>query len=201
MQYFDQILYWLSAGLQIPVIVAVIWFLLQSLGLTGSLYGLYINRLRLKNKINKELEELNSENVFHLRNHIPQENQILSAKSILRLLDQGLTDIHREKVLNDFEMACQKDLDKSRTLSKMGPILGLMGTLIPMGPALAGLASGDIATMSQQMQVAFNTTVLGLVIGSIGFLSLQFKQRWYAEDLHNLEFIYSLISESDAQKK
>jgi len=78
----------------------------------------------------------------------------------------------------------------------MGPILGLMGTLIPMGPALAGLSAGDIASMSQQMQIAFNTTVLGLVIGCIGYLLLQTRQRWYAEDLNLLEFIYSLMDEN-----
>ena len=53
----------------------------------------------------------------------------------------------------------------------MGPVLGLMGTLIPMGPALVGLSSGDIASMAYNMQVAFATTVVGLVIGAIGTLT------------------------------
>ena len=46
-------------------------------------------------------------------------------------------------MLADFEMACEKDLAAVKTLARIGPILGLMGTLIPMGPALVGLASGD----------------------------------------------------------
>ena len=58
-----------------------------------------------------------------------------------------------------------------------------MGTLIPMGPALAGLASGDIASMAYNMQIAFATTVVGLVAGAVGFLTQQVKQRWYLQDM------------------
>ncbi len=72
-------------------------------------------------------------------------------------------------------------------------MLGLMGTLIPMGPALVGLASGDIATMAQNMQVAFATTVVGIFVGGIGYVTQLVKQRWFVEDLNNLEFISKLI--------
>ena len=33
-------------------------------------------------------------------------------------------------------------------LTRVGPMLGLMGTLIPLGPALAGLAAGDMQGMA-----------------------------------------------------
>ena len=85
-----------------------------------------------------------------------------------------------------------KELSTPKTLGKLGPILGLMGTLIPMGPALAGLAQGDIASMAYNMQVAFATTVIGLVISAIGFIVLQMRQRWLFQDLTNLEYIAQL---------
>ena len=78
------------------------------------------------------------------------------------------------------------------TIAKIGPMLGLMGTLIPMGPALVGLSTGDIASMAYNMQVAFATTVIGLFSAAIGFVVLQCKQRWYARDLAALEFVASL---------
>ena len=83
---------------------------------------------------------------------------------------------------------------------RLGPILGLMGTLIPMGPALAGLASGDIASMAYNMQIAFATTVVGLVAGAVGFLTQQVKQRWYLQDMTNLEFIAELLNENRTTK-
>ena len=80
-------------------------------------------------------------------------------------------------------------------MTKMGPMLGLMGTLIPMGPALAGLASGDIASMAYNMQVAFATTVVGLFISATGFVTQQIKQRWDLQDMINLEFFTELLKE------
>ncbi len=103
------------------------------------------------------------------------------------------TVLYREKQLSNFEIACQKELATSQNLAKLGPVLGLMGTLIPMGPALVGLASGDIASMASNMQVAFSTTVIGLLIGAVGFVVMQVKRRWYAEDMNNLEYISELV--------
>ena len=78
---------------------------------------------------------------------------------------------------------------------KIGPMLGLMGTLIPMGPALVGLATGDIGSMAYNMQVAFATTVVGIVIGAIGFITLQVKQRWVADDMNILEYVVESLNE------
>ena len=95
-----------------------------------------------------------------------------------------------------FEQTCKKDLSTSQTLARLGPILGLMGTLIPMGPALVGLAAGDIASMASNMQVAFSTTVIGLLTGAVGFVVQQIKKRWYAADMQNLEFVAELLLEN-----
>jgi biopolymer transport protein ExbB/TolQ len=76
----------------------------------------------------------------------------------------------------------------------MGPMLGLMGTLIPMGPALVGLSTGDIASMAYNMQVAFATTVVGLFSAAIGFITGQVKTRWYRHDSVNLQFLADLLA-------
>ena len=52
---------------------------------------------------------------------------------------------------------------------QLGPILGLLGTLIPLGPGLAALGSGDIVTLVEALTVAFDTTVTGLVIGVLAY--------------------------------
>ena len=100
-----------------------------------------------------------------------------------------------QRLLANFEIEADKDLATSKTLTKLGPILGLMGTLIPMGPALVGLSTGDIGSMAYNMQVAFATTVIGLVAGAVGFLTQQVKQRWYLQDMTNLEFVAELLNE------
>lgn len=83
----------------------------------------------------------------------------------------------------------------------MGPVLGLMGTLIPMGPALVGLSTGDIASMAYNMQVAFATTVVGLFSSAIGFITQQVKQRWYMQDLNRLEYVSEVMDGVEGYEK
>ena len=112
------------------------------------------------------------------------------------MLETGKSQAHRQRLLADYEIMADKDLAISKTLSKMGPMLGLMGTLIPMGPALVGLSTGDISSMAYNMQVAFATTVVGLFAAAIGFITQQVKQRWYLQDMTHLEFLAELLNEN-----
>ena len=120
---------------------------------------------------------------------------------IHRIIEMKDSPAHVQRLLADFEIAADKDLAISKTLTKMGPMLGLMGTLIPMGPALVGLSTGDIASMAYNMQVAFATTVVGLVIAAVGVITLQVKQRWYAREMNDLEYLYKVISRQTAEKE
>ncbi len=70
-----------------------------------------------------------------------------------------------------------------------------------MSPALVGLSTGDIAGMSYNMQVVFATTVVGLVISGVGLVSLQFKQRWYAKDVNNLDYVSRKLIEKHGSMK
>ena len=98
-----------------------------------------------------------------------------------------------ERLVANYEVDAAKELAASRMLVKLGPMLGLMGTLIPMGPALVGLATGDISSMAYNMQVAFATTVVGMLIAAVGVLTVQVRQRWYARELNNLEYVRQLL--------
>ena len=79
-------------------------------------------------------------------------------------------------MISNFENEAEKDIATSKLLAKVGPVLGLIGTLIAMSPALTGLSTGDISKMASNMQVVFATTVVGLVISLVGLVTLQFKQ-------------------------
>jgi biopolymer transport protein ExbB/TolQ len=64
-----------------------------------------------------------------------------------------------------------------------------MGTLIPLSPALAGLAQGDVEQLSTNLRVAFSVTVLGLLVGAVAFVISLVRDRLYGQDLSDLEFI------------
>jgi len=93
------------------------------------------------------------------------------------------------KRLAEYDYRSLKRLERTRILVRFGPALGLMGTLIPLSPALAGLADGDVATLSDNLRVSFSVTVAGLLIGGIAFAISLVRDRLYAQDLSDLEYV------------
>lgn len=100
----------------------------------------------------------------------------------------------KEKVLDDFQLEFERRVRRLQVGVRLGPLLGLIGTLIPLGPAMLALSSGDISTLSQRLVVAFTTTVLGLMIGGIAFTVATFRRSWYSQDINDLEFLLNRIS-------
>jgi biopolymer transport protein ExbB/TolQ len=188
-------LYWLSTGLLVPVIVLLLIFFVRSLLLGGSFYGHFINRNRNNQEIKKQLNSNNLQNIDITSFSEGKKESNHFIHIIGEMLENGNSQAFLNKLVGDYEILADKDLGKSKTLAKLGPMLGLMGTLIPMGPALVGLATGDIASMAGNMQVAFATTVIGVFIGAIGFITFQIKQRWYADDMNTLEYLADSVLE------
>ena len=200
MNIISDILYWISPGLLVPDIVLLIVLFGRALLLVGSFYGQYLSIRKTEALLRNELNALTPATVMELADKLPEKSSSLVISYIRQVLQAHESPAQIQRLLANFEIAADKDLAISKTLTKLGPILGLMGTLIPMGPALAGLASGDIASMAYNMQIAFATTVVGLVAGAVGFLTQQVKQRWYLQDMTNLEFLSELLNEKRAAR-
>ena len=198
MNIISDILYWISTGLLVPDIVLLIVLFGRALLLVGSFYGQYLSIRKTEALLRNELNALTPATVMELADKLPEKSSSLVISYIRQVLQAHESPAQIQRLLANFEIAADKDLAISKTLTKLGPILGLMGTLIPMGPALAGLASGDIASMAYNMQIAFATTVVGLVAGAVGFLAQHVKQRWYLQDMTNLEFLSELLNEKRA---
>lgn len=195
MNYVSDILYWISTGLMVPVIVLLIVMFIRALLLIGSIFGQYLSIRKTEFLIKDKFASLNTDNIDSIGWELPQKNPSMVVCYILNILKAKESPAHLQKLLADYEIAADKDLAISKTLTKIGPMLGLMGTLIPMGPALVGLSTGDIASMAYNMQVAFATTVVGLFCAAIGFITQQVKQRWYLQDMTNLEFLVELLNQ------
>lgn len=188
-------MFWISTGLLVPVVVLLIALFFRSLLLVGSFFGQYMSIRKTDRLIREQMQTLTPDNLSALAEQLPAKSTSLVVIYMKRILDAQESSPQVQRLLANFEIAADKDLATSKTLTKLGPILGLMGTLIPMGPALVGLSTGDIASMAYNMQVAFATTVIGLFAGAIGFLTQQVKQRWYLQDMTNLDFLAELLNE------
>ncbi|HEX7082449.1 MAG TPA: MotA/TolQ/ExbB proton channel family protein [Gammaproteobacteria bacterium] len=117
-----------------------------------------------------------------------------SLRRLLVAIQQGLSDSRLENgglehLVLEQEERVRASLSGSRMLVKVGPSLGLIGTLIPMGTALAALASGNLQAMAGQMVVAFTTTIIGLACGTIAYVILMLRTNWMNEAIREQRFL------------
>ena len=199
MESLSNILYWLSSGLFVPVMLGTVIMFFYSLYMAGMFYGSYKEYARYKLSFRGLLRKAEFRELLKaIRSGGKKYPEV--APFVLQIIDSHKSRAAMDGVLTDFELAADKNLGKYKTLAKLGPILGLMGTLIPMGPALAGLGEGDVTSMSWNMQVAFATTVIGLFAGTIGFLLLQPRQRMLVSYLADLEVLVGHITEHKSRE-
>lgn len=96
------------------------------------------------------------------------------------------------------EAALARRMDRARVWMRLGPSLGLCGTLIPLGPALLALAQNDLTSLSEGLILAFGTTVLGLVAGGLAWLVMSAQQRWYRLDLAEIRAAVERLDEQQS---
>jgi len=97
-----------------------------------------------------------------------------------------------EKQVADFEHDMSARVDTLGIMAKVGPMLGLIGTLIPLQPALAGLARGDMRVMGANLQIGFTTTVLGLLVGGTCYAIASIMRNWNQQTVTNFHFLLDL---------
>ena len=83
----------------------------------------------------------------------------------------------------------QAELDKYLIVTRVGPALGLIGTLVPMGTALAGLGQGDFSVMTSELVLAYTTTVVGLLTGSLSYVIFMLRRRFAESDIREMEYL------------
>lgn len=108
---------------------------------------------------------------------------------------RNIISVKIERLLQRFDLESSKALEKPHLLVRLGPILGLMGTLIPLGPALLGLNKGNLDELSSNLSIAFSSTVVGLFIGAVSMIAYRIKRKWYKQDLNDMEYTAEMLME------
>ncbi|KLI98002.1 MotA/TolQ/ExbB proton channel family protein [Luteimonas sp. FCS-9] len=93
----------------------------------------------------------------------------------------------RAMASDDLELWILRRLEWLRITSRTAPMLGLVATMIPMGPALLALTRNDAQAVGESLVVAFSAVILALVAASITFLVLTVRRRWLLEELREIE--------------
>lgn len=102
-------------------------------------------------------------------------------------------DVRLERIIQHAESASQRRLDTVRFAVRIGPALGLMGTLIPMGISLAGLAQGNLPKMAESMVTAFTSTVVGLACSVVAYGLSLVREHWLRADMTDIAYAAEIL--------
>ncbi len=186
MSTVTQILNWISNSLLLPVIVLLLAALAAALVSLGGFCATYLALLHERSRRRELLKKIKNSKSLSIND---LSGGGVFAGHLAELAAFDWDELECEKRISEWQQGYEKELERIRFLTKTAPMLGLMGTLIPMGPALAGLASGDIGNMAYNMQIAFATTVVGCVIAGIELMIYSVKKHWYSEEIANLRYV------------
>ena len=92
-----------------------------------------------------------------------------------------------KRLVNEEESHYDRIVGRDGMAAKVAPMLGLMGTLIPLGPGVQALGQADTAALSASLLVAFDTTVAGLVTAAICLVVGKIRNTWYSDYLSALD--------------
>jgi biopolymer transport protein ExbB/TolQ len=128
------------------------------------------------------------------RRRLPSASRRLLADVEKARSEETLGDGGLEHLVLEQEERVRKSLSVPRMLVRVGPSLGLIGTLIPMGASLAAMASGDLQAMAGQMVVAFTSTIIGLATGTLSYVVATVRLNWVNETVREQRFLAERIA-------
>ncbi|NRA61405.1 MAG: MotA/TolQ/ExbB proton channel family protein [Psychrobium sp.] len=164
----EQLMYQLSDLFMAPVLCIIVLLFIYSLFASGQFFSQTLQRRAYYKSF------------LRLLSHDLGSNKQLTLKGYpLATLANEFPSISQDQL----DVAALKELEGVRNVSRLAPMLGLIATMIPMGPALKSLADGNIQGISENLSIAFAAVIFGLVIASITFWIASVKKRWMVEEL------------------
>ncbi|OUR61793.1 hypothetical protein A9Q74_07720 [Colwellia sp. 39_35_sub15_T18] len=156
-----------STLLMTPVILVIVLLLIYAVFSLGRFLSQYI--VRKKNALT------------YVKQVAHQQSQYLSGYPIHNYF------VANPKASEDeLEVFALKKLETLRIVTRIAPMLGLIATMIPMGPALQAMADGNIQGISENLIIAFAAVIWGLTISTLTFWPASVKKRWCAQELINI---------------
>ncbi len=167
MEFLLSVFYDVSQLLLIPVLILIYSLFLYSIFELGRFASLWWNRHRSHHDLLQ-----------------------FSVTKDINLKGYPIINFHtknKSSDLDEAELYAHKLLEPVRVVTRVTPMLGLIATLIPMGPALVALSENNPYGMSEHLQTAFTAVILGLASASITFWIASIKKRWFAEELTSIK--------------
>lgn len=201
----NQALRAVAEALRAPVIIVLLLLIAMAVLMLGALLAeVFTERTRLKAKMPWLVEQL--------KDRDRPMAEIIAASGLLKRQKAALTELTSHP---DISQAAREALAKrllfeeqshydsitkvTDLVARLGPMLGLLGTLIPLGPGLIALGQGDTYTLSQSLLTAFDTTIAGLSAAALAFVVSAVRRNWYENYMTMLEALMECVLDREAK--
>lgn len=185
----------ISQSLTIPVLIILLIMVVITAINLGMVISEYTSRKKVPVDVISEIifNINNAKSITELDDIIEFSKLPVTQKNVLNKIvsSYSLSEVSREalarKLVENEEENFENRLQKTDIITRIGPTLGLMGTLIPLGPGLAALGAGDITTLAQSLTVAFDTTIIGIGSGALAYVLSKVRRNWYEHHISDLD--------------
>ncbi|MDR2109613.1 MAG: MotA/TolQ/ExbB proton channel family protein [Coriobacteriales bacterium] len=192
--YISEILHFLAQALLTPVAVALIALVLVTLFIVGGfVIEIFIERLHFKPQLPKLINAFRDAREQELPGIIRECGLLKRHREALlelydnRSLPEDMLVSVADRLLKEQEDVYQRRVGRTDLMSRIAPMLGLMATLIPLGPGIVALGQGNTVELSSSLMVAFDATVTGLLVSVIALAVSKLRKRWYGNYMNALK--------------
>ncbi|MDD4237295.1 MAG: MotA/TolQ/ExbB proton channel family protein [Desulfotomaculaceae bacterium] len=198
----------ISSGLLIPTIVILLSLLAVSVIELGSLLvESFTERRKLKVNVPELVEAFQGKDAGEIMVELEKSNLLRRQKAALGELSKhanlpaaSLQALAR-RLLAGEELYYERITARTDLIARLGPMLGLMATLIPLGPGLIALGQGDTKTLAESLLTAFDATVSGLAAAGVAFAISRLRKSWYEDYLSAMESLMESLLEVFARER
>ena len=192
--YLSDMLHIVSQVLLVPTIIVLLVLIGYALFCIGSIVAEYVTEHRLyKVSMPTFLSDLMEASQEDIPNVIKgagllnrQKQALLTVYDYRTLPGDALVALIR-RLVSEEETHYNRIVGRNNTAARISPMIGLMGTLIPLGPGVEALGRADTAALSSSLLIAFDTTVAGLVVAAICLLIAKIRTNWYGDYMSALD--------------
>ena len=192
--YLSDVLHVVAQGLLVPTIILLLAFIAYGLFSIGSVVAeFFTERRNFKVNMPKFLAALASAEQHEIPEVIEESGLLRRQKiALLTVYDyrtlpgDALVALIRRLVTEE-ETRYDRIAGRNNMAARISPMLGLMGTLIPLGPGIQALGRADTAALSSSLLIAFDTTVAGLVVAAVCLAIGKIRTNWYGDYMSALD--------------
>ena len=203
MNFFSKMMRVIASSMEIPVVILLLVLIAISVFMIGWLVTeFFTERRHLNEELPKMIDELNeTENTGEVEWSVIKSGLLKRQReALLELIKHpDITPLMREslavRLIQEEQSFYDRRLKISDVIAKIAPMLGLLGTLIPLGPGIIALGQGDTITLSSSLLTAFDTTIMGLIAAAIAVVISTIRGRWYTDYMSMLETLMECILE------